>query len=136
MKLAYLAGALRDPEAPNEMTPRRLLNIARARAAARDLTFEGLYPVCPHLLTGDMAGEIEEAAAMEAARELLRRCDELRLIVGWELSAGTWDEIAVAAEAGLPIFLPDGSPLRAVVFRGEVRMLHTSEGLLFAETGA
>lgn len=134
--LGYIAGPLRDPEAPNNSTARRELNIRRAELRAIQVAGFGRVPVCPHLLTGRMVGALSEEEAMAGARELLRACHELWLVEGWERSDGTWQEIGLAAELGIPIFLPDNSPLRAVVFRGEVRMLHTENGLLFAETSA
>ena len=36
--------------------------------------------------------------------ELLRRCDAVVLVPGWESSKGTAAEVRLAGEAGLPIF--------------------------------
>jgi hypothetical protein len=51
-----------------------------------------------------MSGAAPEEVFMNGGLEMLRRCDLIVLVDGWQASEGTAREIEVARSRGLPIF--------------------------------
>jgi hypothetical protein len=101
LPVVYIAGAYRAP------TPRRILaNIWRAQDAALEVWQAGAVALCPHGNTALFDGEADDEVWLQGDFELLRRCDALYLVAGWERSAGAQGEYSLAAELGLPIFRP------------------------------
>jgi dTMP kinase len=103
--LLYTAGAYRgDVDA----------NIARARAVAMRCYEKGHDVICPHLQTAKMDEEtgLPDDFWLNTTMNLLRRCDAIVLVPGWENSEGTKAEIAYAKSVGMPVFdeVPDFSP--------------------------
>lgn len=98
IRVVYIAGPLdaNSPEAQQD-------NIERARQQAFEVWRRGLVALCPHSNNATL-GTLPRAVWLRGELELLRRCDALLLVQGWETSEGTLAERAEAARLGLPIF--------------------------------
>jgi hypothetical protein len=105
VKVAYVAGKYRAP------TVRGIVeNIRRAEEVALWLWRNGWAVVCPHLNTALLDGACEDAVWLEGGLEILRRCDALVLVPGWESSEGTRAEYIAACDGDLLLYewTPDG----------------------------
>jgi hypothetical protein len=100
MFVVYVAGPYRAKDAWA-----REQNIRRAEEAAFALAEMGAAPLCPHTMTRFFDGTLSDDYWLAVTLELMRRCDAILLLDGWERSAGARAE---AAEA-------DG---KLLVFRG------------------
>ena len=101
MKLVYVAGRYRAP------TPYQVSrNIAAARSVGEQVCALGLaaYPVIPHCNTAHFDGLREDEFWLAGTLQLLRRCDCVMLVPGWESSSGTRAEIREADGLALPVF--------------------------------
>lgn len=105
--LIYVSGPYSAPT-PEEVAA----NVERARAAACELMRLGYAVICPHTMT---AGWEREGLTYEqfiaADLEIVRRCDAVLLLPGWEDSKGALAEKAMAERAGVLTF-PSISNLR------------------------
>ena len=99
MKLAYTAGPYRG-RTHNDVAQ----NIAAARAVATRLWELGYAALCPHLNSAFMSGVAPEENFLNGGLEMLRRCDLVVLVEGWQASQGTALEIEEARAHGIPIF--------------------------------
>lgn len=100
MRVVYVAGAL---IADDHYKIR--LNIDRAAAVGLAVATAGASPVIPHTNTGAwFIGTLSHAFWYEATLELMRRCDAVILVSGWEESKGTQNELVEAKRLGLPVF--------------------------------
>lgn len=95
--LTYVAGAYRAPTSWGVEC-----NITRAREVAAFLWANGFPALCPHTNTAHFSGSDELFLA--GTLEMLRRCDAVVLVPGWESSAGTLSEIAEAKRLGIPVY--------------------------------
>lgn len=98
MKLIYIAGPFRG------LTPWDVeQNVRRAEEMALRVWRAGAAALCPHTNTRffDKAGD--DAIFLEGTMEMLRRCDGMVLVHGWEKSSGTRAEIREALRLGKPI---------------------------------
>ena len=96
----YVAGAL-FAENAWEITK----NIHRAAAVGFEVAKLGASPIIPHTNTGSVfMGTLFTAFWYEATLELLRRCDAVILVPGWESSKGVAAEIQEADRLHLPVF--------------------------------
>lgn len=110
IKLLYIAGPYRGPT--REAVER---NIQAAMHAAAIAVRKGWYPVVPHACTAhfdrDYPGLAGDEFYLEATIELMRRCDAVMTVQGWEFSSGTRAEMIEAARIGLEVWscirLPD-----------------------------
>jgi len=100
-KLVYIAGPYRASDAW-EVTE----NIHRAERAAREVARLGAMPVTPHSITARMSGVESDELWLQGTLELMRRCDAVLVLPGYEKSGGTQGEIAEADRLQLPIFMP------------------------------
>ena len=96
MRLVYVAGPFRGD------VPR---NVETALAWGRRVVRAGALAVVPHLL-GREFGPVrpDETWWLKAKLELLRRCDGVLLIPGWERSSGSVNERNEALRLNLPVF--------------------------------
>lgn len=89
----------------------------------------GCYPVCPHTNTRDMGGTTgtsadpkEQEFWYDASCELLRRCDAVLMIPGWQDSRGAKRELSAAKSWGIPVLhaigVDDDRDLKAWLERG------------------
>jgi hypothetical protein len=100
MKTVYVGGPFRgknhwDIEQNVRRAEQMALGIwATKRAAA----------LCPHTMCRYYQGALEDEVWEIGLLELMKRCDALLLVDGWENSEGTLAEIKLAKECGIPIF--------------------------------
>lgn len=100
MKLVYVAGPLFGPD---DWAIRR--NIHRAASLGFAVAQLGCYPVIPHTNTGSVfCGTLTHEFWYAGTLELLRRCDAVILVPGWEDSKGTVAEVEEAKRLGIPVF--------------------------------
>ena len=102
-------------------------NIEAARQLGIEAARLGWYPVIPHCNTAHMelaTPEHADAFWLNGTLELMRRCDALVLVPGWESSEGTLAEITEADRLRIPVYRrPDLLP-----GAGEfIAWLHASE---------
>lgn len=83
-------------------------NIATAAETAVKCWKKGWAVVCPHLNTTNFQTYYDDKfdwhTIMDGDLELLRRCDAIVMITGWENSKGSRVEHEFAKDLGLPIF--------------------------------
>ena len=106
MKVVYVAGRYK---APTEWEIFR--NIMAARSVAMDVWRMGAVALCPHLNTMLFGGYVypfdpnrDRNVWLEGDMELLRRCDAVVTVYGWESSEGASDEVKLAAKLTIPVF--------------------------------
>jgi hypothetical protein len=101
MKLVYIAGPYTNK---NKFEITR--NIARANEMAIqvELLGEDLFPVTPHLMTAHHDDAREYEYFLAGTAEVLRRCDYMLVLEGWETSKGTKLEIDLANDLKIPVF--------------------------------
>ncbi len=104
MKVIYIAGAFR---AANAWEIEQ--NIRRAEGWALSVWRCGAVAVCPHTNTRFFQGAAPDDVWLKGYLELVRRCDAVLAVQGWENSSGSRREIALAAELGKPVFYSVGS---------------------------
>lgn len=103
MKIIYVAGAYRAE------TP---WGVERNIFAAQDLAAQmveklhklGAYPLVPHANTAHFDDLAPDDYYLEGTLELMRRCDALLMVKGWEKSSGARGEVEEAKKLGIPIF--------------------------------
>lgn len=99
MIVVYVAGPFRA-----KSMSRRGMNIQRARELAFQVAEAGAMPLCPHTNSGSFDGTLTEEFWLEGCLELLRRCDALITVPGWEQSEGTRVEVTQANLWNIPVF--------------------------------
>lgn len=101
MKLVYVAGPF---SAPDRQGVER--NIRAAEELGLEVAKLGLFPVVPHSNTSHPDYETAQPYQfwIDGTLELLRRCDAVVCVAGWERSSGARGECAEALRIGLPVF--------------------------------
>lgn len=100
MKVIYVAGPYRAE------TPFKILqNIRRAEQIALQVWQAGHVALTPHMNTRLFDGECPDETWLTGGLELLRRCDAIILVPGWETSDGTFLEIEEAKKLNIPIYM-------------------------------
>ena len=93
------------------------LNIQAARSVGLLCCRKGWSPIIPHANTSHMDAmdpDIGDAFWLASTMELLRRCDAVVLVPGWDRSSGTKAEIDEAMRLNLQIFTSENMlPLAA-----------------------
>lgn len=99
MKVVYIAG-------PYRATTERGVaeNIRRAGDAALSVWKAGMVALCPHMNTAFFGGACADEVWLLGDLELMRRCDAVLLVEGWERSSGTKAEVNLAKREGTPVF--------------------------------
>lgn len=116
MKLAYTAGQYRNPELYGVVT-----NIRRAELVAIELWRLGIPTICPHKNTALLDGSLypgDSDVWLKGDLEMLRRCDCVVMIPGWEQSEGAKAEKEFAVEHNIPIFYWPMDKEELAMFRG------------------
>jgi hypothetical protein len=91
MKIAYISGPYRA-DSPNGIYH----NIQKARKVAIKYWGKGYAVICPHLNTAFMDGACPDHVWLEGDVEILKRCDLVVMMKGWEKSEGARHEYKVA----------------------------------------
>ena len=99
MKVVYIAGPYRGA---NAWVIEQ--NIRRAESLALAVWRSGAAALCPHTNTRFFQGAADDAVWLNGDLELLRRCDAVLLVEGWERSSGAQHERILAQELDLPVF--------------------------------
>lgn len=98
MKVCYIAGPYRAD------THRGVVeNIRAAEAVAIEVWKLGYVALCPHMNSALFSGIAPEEVFLEGALELLRRCDMVVVVPGWERSTGTRAELDEAERRNIPV---------------------------------
>lgn len=101
LKLVYVAGPFSgvDSWAVAE-------NVRNAERVGLEVARAGFFPVIPHANTHlfDRVSGVPDELWIEGTLELMRRCDAVVLVPGWERSKGTAGEIAEALLLKIPIY--------------------------------
>lgn len=79
-------------------------NVHRAEEVAREVVRLGAAPVTPHSIGARMAGTETYELWCETTLEMMRRCDAVVFVPGWERSRGAVGERKEAVRIGLPCF--------------------------------
>ena len=103
MKLIYIAGPYRDSR--GEWFVRQ--NIRNAEKAAEFVWQHGGVAICPHKNTAGFGGlpGCPDEIWLEGDLEILRRCDAVWLVEGWQDSTGARNEHEEAARRSIPCLL-------------------------------
>jgi len=99
MKLIYVAGPFR-----HETHWGIDENVHRAKQVGIQVAQFGAMPVIPHSMTQSFHGEGTEQFWLDGTMALLRACQAVILVRGWQRSSGTKREIEEAAKLGIPVF--------------------------------
>lgn len=102
LPVIYIAGPYRATT-----TWRIQQNIRAAQETALRVWKVGAVALCPHANTALFDGEADDSVWLDGDLELLRRCDAVVMVNGWEQSQGATSERAFAKELKLPVFDPD-----------------------------
>jgi len=79
-------------------------NIRKAETAAFEIWSMGGVVICPHTNTRFFDGTLTDDIWLDGIRELLRRCDGVYFLPGWECSAGSVLELEHAQEHDVRCF--------------------------------
>jgi len=128
MKVIYIAGPFR---ATNAWLVAE--NVHRAEQAAHEVVELGAMPLTPHSIGARMDGTATAQFWISGTLELMRRCDAVLVLPGYQRSEGTLGEIAEAERLKLPIFLPGDGPRdyaldRVLTLLESWLILHSADG--------
>jgi len=103
IRLIYVAGRF---NADTGLARRDHVTHAMRHAAwvLRQFGVQGLYPVVPHAQGEHLVGIGAEHIHYAGTLEIMRRCQAVLVVPGWEASKGTLAEIKEADTLGLPVF--------------------------------
>ncbi len=100
MKVIYIAGRYRDERGEYYVR----CNIREAERAALFVWMNGGVAMCPHKNTAGLGGAfgIPDETWLKGDLELIKRCDAIWMLPGWESSTGARGELDYARECGIP----------------------------------
>ena len=104
MKVIYVAGAYRA-DSENGVFE----NIMHARREAQKLWHLGWAVICPHTNTMFMGETKPDLIFLAGDLEMLKRCDAIYMLSGWDTSEGAISEFDQAARDGLEIYYEEDS---------------------------
>lgn len=99
VKVVYIAGPFRAETAWGIEC-----NIRRAEELGWWVAFLGAMPLIPHANTRFFHGSMPDEFWLKGTLELMRRCDAVALVDGWEASSGARVEVEEARRLGIPVF--------------------------------
>ncbi len=99
MKVVYIAGPYRGPNAWDIEQ-----NIRRAEELSLEVWKIGAAALCPHTNTRHFQGAAPDDLWLEGDLEMLRRCDAVLMVPGWQRSQGALAEREEALVRGLQVF--------------------------------
>ena len=97
--VVYVAGPFRGPNAWAIEQ-----NVRRAEELALEVWKMGAAAICPHTNTRFYQGAAPDEVWLRGDVEIMKRCDAVVLVSGWQASSGTQVEIKEAEKAGIPVF--------------------------------
>jgi len=97
--VVYIAGPFRGP---SSFAVHK--NVCRAEMWAHTLWEAGFAVICPHLNTAHFDKALPDETFLRGDLTILRRCDAVFLVPGWEKSQGALNEATEAREAGIPVY--------------------------------
>ena len=115
MRLVYIAGPYRGPN-----TWAIEQNIRRAEDVAAQVWRAGLAAMCPHANSRHMDGITTDENFLAGTLEMLRRCDAVLLVEGWERSSGSRAEVQEAMRLGLPVMYAWGDESEVARILGDL----------------
>lgn len=98
MKVIYVAGPYRG-HSESEV----VANIRHAEAAAIRLWQTGWAVICPHLNTRMFGGLCPDDTWLKGDLEILKRCDAIYMVDGWQRSRGATDELHLAQSLNMGV---------------------------------
>lgn len=98
MKVAYIAGPYRSNTVHGIVE-----NIRKAEAVAIKYWQLGYAVICPHKNTALFDGLASDHVWLEGDIEILKRCDAIVMMQGWEKSSGASKEKLIATEYGIEV---------------------------------
>jgi hypothetical protein len=99
MKIVFVVGPFRGKNAWEIEQ-----NIRRAEAAALQIWRAGIAVICPHTNTRFFQGAAPDDLWLAGDLEILRRCDAVFCLPGWDGSEGSIGEAHLADSIGIPVF--------------------------------
>ena len=99
MRVIYIAGKYRAPSPWGIEN-----NIRAAEVIALEVAKLGAAPLAPHPMYRYYQGSLPDEFWLQGTLELLRRCDAVMLVPGWEQSTGARGEKVEAERRGMPVF--------------------------------
>jgi hypothetical protein len=78
-------------------------NIQKARQKAIELWTQGNAVICPHLNSYMMDGVVPYEQFLNGYLEILKQCDAVYMMSGWETSKGSKRENEFAKENNIPV---------------------------------
>lgn len=99
MRIVYIAGPFRAETAWKVEE-----NVRAAERVALRVWQSGAPALCPHTNTRHFQGEADDSLFLAGTMAMLRRCDAVVMVCGWENSEGATAEKAEAELLGLPVF--------------------------------
>lgn len=108
MLVVYIAGPFRasNPDTGKSDAWGVHCNVIRAMQAALEVWKHGAVALCPHSNTmffQDAHG-VQDKVWLDGDIELLRRCDAVFMVPGWQISSGATAEKKFAEDLGLSVF--------------------------------
>ena len=79
-------------------------NLYRAQKAVKGVYALGAMGIYTPLMTDGFGGVFTESTMLQRDLELLKRCDAVLLLPGWQESVGACTERETAIQEGMPIF--------------------------------
>lgn len=98
IRVVYVAGAFRA-----KTQWEIIQNVRKAEEASLKLWKLGYAVICPHAMTQNFQNECPDEVWLNGCVELLKRCDAIFLVEGWENSEGSREESKIAGELGLVV---------------------------------
>jgi hypothetical protein len=106
VRVVYIAGPYRSSNADGKSNAWGVQqNVMNAMARSLEVWRRGHAAVCPHANTMFFqdADGCEDRVWLDGDVEMLRRCDALLTVEGWERSKGATAEVMIATQIGKPV---------------------------------
>ena len=106
--LVYVAGAYRGKSKNKLINKLQVMrNIYRAWRVARELWGMGYTVICPHANSALMDSVAPNETFLKGDIEMLKKCDGIVMLPGWEYSAGAVREYMVAIDREMKVMYWD-----------------------------